>query len=295
MRKITVFVVLILMMIGCAPTPFATRVLEHRLSVFNGSGAPRSLNALVRAAADADAVFVGEIHDDSLTHVFEADLLRRLHRTRRRLAVSLEMFERDVQERLDDYLAGRIDEETFLASSRPWPNYQSDYRPLVEYARENGMPVLAMNVPRRYARRLAMMGDQALTALPDSERAWIAEELKALDDDYKTRFIDLMGENRPGPMASIDPENLYKAQCLKDDTMAESIHRFLDANPGFRIISYQGDFHSAFGLGIVKKLRLLDDAIETVVISVVPVDDVDISFEQHEGQGDFIVFVPGKK
>src|ERR671912_1253030 len=97
---------------------------------------------------DVDVVFVGEMHDDPNTHRLEAAILDGLQRRKRAPVVSLEMFERDAQPALDAYLAGRITEEEMLKTSRPWPRYATDYRPLVERAKAAGWPVIAANVPR---------------------------------------------------------------------------------------------------------------------------------------------------
>lgn len=279
--------------LSCRITSSLPPVLEHRVSITEGSEESYlTFDEMVHRLMDADVVFVGEIHDDSLTHIVEYELLRRVFRHHRNLGVALEMFERDVQKALDDYLSARITEKEFLAVSRPWGNYESAHRPLVEFARENCLPVLAMNVPRRYANRVAVMGEEGLAALADSEKVWIARELKPLDDEYRKRFMEQMGESRPGPMARFDPENLYKAQCIKDDTMAESILMFREDRPGVKVISYQGDFHSAFGLGVVKKLNLLDLSVKTVVVSIVPVEDLsEVDFASFRERGDFLIFV----
>ena len=101
----------------------------------------------------ADVVFVGEQHDDPNTHRLELAVLDGLARRRGNIILSLEMFERDVQAVLDDYLADRMTEEAFLKASRPWPRYQTDYRPLVEFAKRRGWSVVAANVPRPPAKR----------------------------------------------------------------------------------------------------------------------------------------------
>ena len=151
---------------------------------------------------------------------------------------------------------------------------------------------LAMNVPRRYANRVAVMGEAALGALSDSEKVWVARQLKPLNDEYKKRFIQEMGGARPGPMMRFNPENLYKAQCLKDDTMAESIAEFLEKHPGIKIISYQGDFHSDYSLGIVKKLKLLNSSVKVSVVSIIPVKDLGkIKIESFKNRADFLIFV----
>lgn len=296
MILVSVVVALNTVIIGCAKRGMmAGTPVQPIVSMDGVTGATLSFQKLTDRISRMDVIFVGEIHTDSMTHVTERALLEAVHRNHPELAVALEMFERDVQGILNEYLAGRIDEETFLKTSRPWGNYPTDYRPLVEFAKEKGLPVLAMNVPRRYAAKVAMQGESAIAALPDSERVWVARELKVPDDEYKKRFRETMSGGMPGPMARMDPDALYAAQCLKDDTMAESIADFLKTHPASKMISYQGDFHSAGGLGMVGKLKLLAPGVKTVVISIRPVPNIDHPvFEEHKGNGDYLIFVPGK-
>jgi uncharacterized iron-regulated protein len=147
--------------------------------VFTGSGEPATLSDVVEAMSDVDAVLIGEIHTDPVGHWIEAELFREaLHRTGadeesgalRSLALSLEMFEKDVQGVLDEYLLDLITESQFKASSRPWEYYDSDYRPLVEMAKASGVPVLAANAPRRYVNRVSRLGPESLEELPPGAR-----------------------------------------------------------------------------------------------------------------------------
>ena len=285
-------IAMVLILAGCARRSMVAPGAPPGVRIYrDGSDESLSLRNLTAALDAYDVIFIGEIHDDSLTHVMEREILELLYDRKASLAIALEMFERDVQPLLDAYLKGDLSEEEFLEKSRPWGNYKKAYRPLVEFARENKLAVLAMNVPRRYANLVAMGGKEAMAALPDSERVFLAGELKTPEGRYKERFMETMTGMR-GPMGRMDPENLYVAQCLKDDTMAESIHRFLETNPGTRVVSYQGDFHSAFGLGIPEKLRGLRPGIRVAVIAIVPQEDPDsASPGENAGQGDFLIFV----
>lgn len=287
----------IILAAGCGPKPLPVKDLPFAMITDSTGEQTLSLPQLVSSIKGADAVFVGEIHDDSLTHVVEYRLLRSLHHYNAETAVAMEMFERDVQPYLSAYLAGEIGEDEFLKHSRPWGNYQAAYKPIIEYAKANSLPVLAGFVPRRYAAMVAKGGEEALAALPDSEKVWIASELKPLDDEYKKRFMKQMGlGDKPAMMARVNPENIYKAQCIKDDTMAETVANFLRKHPEKKMVVYQGDFHSAFGLGSVKKLRLLMPGLKTVVITVVPLDDVaSVNPKEYHGQGDYMIFVPRVK
>ena len=190
--------------------------------------------SMVAELARADVVFVGEQHDDPNTHRLEQALMSGLRRRRVAAAVSLEMFERDVQGTLDRYLSGAIGEAEFLKESRPWPRYATDYRPLVEMAKREGWPVVAANVPRRVASSVAKSGQAAIEQLPPADRLLMAAELQCPHDAYFARFSQAMnghgaGDAKTAPAAPptddqrASTDRYYWSQCVKDETMAESL------------------------------------------------------------------------
>ncbi|MBN2491872.1 MAG: ChaN family lipoprotein [Planctomycetes bacterium] len=243
--------------------------------------------ALFGALEEVDTVFAGELHGNAVFHRFTLGLLEAMDRGTGDLLLSLEMFERDVQPILDRYLAGEIDETAFLAAARPWPSYPTDYRPLIEHARRRGIPVIAANVPRRLAARVARDGSEALAALEEKERGWIARDALAASPPYRARFAEVMKG-----MAAERLERMYAAQCLKDDTMAESIHDYLAAHPEIRrVLHVNGTFHSSFGLGTVHGLRARRPDLRAAVVTCRPVANpraVDLLLA--EPQDDYLVF-----
>lgn len=247
-----------------------------------------------------EIVVVGEQHDDPATHRAEAALLDAIGRRRGRVMVSLEMFERDVQPLLDDYGVGRLTETEFLARSRPWGNYAADYRPLVEHARARRWQVVAANVPRPLASAVARGGMAALDTLPFSHRRLFAAERRcAPEGEYFRRFGEAMG-GMQGHGGGTDPAaaratlvRFYEAQCIKDETMAESIVRARDTWRGWMVVHYTGAFHSDRRLGTVERLaRRLPDA-RIAVVSIVPVPDPAAADPAgFADRGDYVVFVP---
>ena len=228
--------------------------------------------------ARADVIFVGEQHDDPNTHRLELAVLEGLQRRGVAVAVSLEMFERDTQGALDEFLAGSKSEESFLKDSRPWPRYDTDYRPLVDFARAHGWPVIAANVPRRHATDVARRGLEAVDQLSTSERPHAAKEFDCPRDAYFDKFTAAMGEHPPPgtEKLSADEQRLrttryYESQCVKDETMAESIA----AVTGRRVVHFNGSFHSDFGLGTAERTRRRLPGRRVVVVSVLPVSDLD--------------------
>jgi uncharacterized iron-regulated protein len=255
-----------------------------------------SVPELANKLRDFQIVFFGEYHDNTLLHQLEIDLLQAIYSADPRIAVSLEMFERDVQSYLNIYLKGEIKESEFLENSRPWPNYGTDYRPIIEFARIHELSVIAANVPRRYAAEIHRKGLNALDSLSIEEKNYFASEHVILDDEYKTRFIETMQKNMShdsdSPMGMrMNLDLIYAAQCIKDDTMAESIQQFINNQPDVRIIHYNGDFHSRKHLGTAQKLERLVPGIKTAVIAPLRVlENWDYSPEDLE-EADFLILI----
>ena len=256
--------------------------------------------ALVGRIANADVVFFGEQHDDPETHRVEFGLLDALGRTGRPVVLSLEMFERDAQTGLNDYLAGRVSESDFLARSRPWDRYVTDYRPMVELAKAKGWPVVAANVPRPMASAVGRKGLAALDTLTPAERTWAARDIQCPEDAYRTRFMETMRGHSAGGAPSSPGDTLpsavatrfYLAQCIKDETMAESIVAVREHAPRDAIVvHYDGAFHSDYRQGTVDRVRRRAQNLRLVVITAVPVVDPSTdTLADHAGRADYIIF-----
>src|SRR3954471_11892236 len=158
------------------------RVFDTRHKAFS------DFEAMLADLARADAVFVGEQHDDSNTHRLELAIVEGLTRRKVPLVVAMEMFERDVQEQVDKYASGAITEAQFLKDSRPWPRYATDYRPIVEFARAHHLPIVASNIPRRIAADVAKSGLSAIDRLGDDRRLAARDMSCPTTGGYYDRF-----------------------------------------------------------------------------------------------------------
>jgi uncharacterized iron-regulated protein len=271
--------------------------------------------AMLAELARADVALVGEQHNDPATHRIERAILEGLSRRRGNIVVAMEMFERDTQASLDEYLAGRLNEEDFLKTSRPWPNYSTDYRPLVEFARVHGWKVIASNTPRRIASQVSREGLNAARPDSETERKLIASEFSCPMDDYFKRFAEAMSSGHPTAHQQqedgkqIDKkqeeeqravlERFYYAQCVKDETMSESIANALTAQSNGQdaaqvrplVVHFNGAFHSDYRLGTASRaVRRLPKA-NVKVISVVPVENLDaINPDEYRKRGDYVIF-----
>ena len=257
--------------------------------------------SLAEAVGKHDVVFFGEQHDDPATHAAEHAVLAALGERRSQVVVSLEMFERDVQPIMDQYLAGVIPESTFLAGSRPWDRYATDYRPMVELARVRGWPVIASNVPRRLASAVSRRGLAVLDTMNARDRGFMAREHACPKDAYHAKFAETMKGHSAGggPPTAADAAAMnqmtwrfYEAQCVKDEAMAESIVSALTCSPeGTIVFQVDGAFHSDFGLGTAARVRRRLPGVKSVVLSAIPVaDPAKGDAKAHEGKADYLVF-----
>ncbi|MBM4062984.1 MAG: hypothetical protein FJ265_18095 [Planctomycetes bacterium] len=187
-----------------------------------------------------------------------------------KVVLSMEMFERDVQAVVDDYLAGRIDEPTFTAKARAWQNYHTAYRPLVETAKAAKIPVVAANFPAMLRRKLAQGGKAAIDALPPAQRVFVPDEIFPASAGYWERVDRAVRGHMGGPMgAGGTPEaRLYDAQNLWDNAMGENVARA--AHPGTTVLHVAGGFHVAYRDGTVAQFARRSPGSTTAVVQIVP-------------------------
>lgn len=260
----------------------------------SGRGHFSTLDAMLDELARADVVLVGERHDSRAGHVLERTILEGLFRRRSSVTLSMEMLERDVQAIVDGYVGGRLEEAAFMERSRPWPDFAASWKPLVDFAREKKLPVLAANVPRSLAGAVASSGLAALRALPVHVQAYAARRVSAPRDEAYRAFAEQM---RAHPHAGGEGlvATMYEAQCLKDDTMAESIadwrERMQPQNP--LVVHYAGAFHIERGRGTAARVR--ERAARSTVRTVILVPDADparVDPATLTERGDFVVVYP---
>jgi uncharacterized iron-regulated protein len=244
-------------------------------------GAPRvvSLGTLADRLTRYDVVFYGEIHGHPGVHLQQMALLRALYERDPRWVLSMEQFERDTQGLIDGYLAGRIGETTLIDRGRAWGNYAASYRPLLTFAKEHHLPVIAAEAPEWAIACIGQSGPAILSQFTAEERAWVAEELHVSPGPYRDRYLAFQsaspthGGAAPTAESAERAQRSFAAQVARDDTMAESIERALREHPGYKVLHLTGEFHAAGFLGTVERLRWRDPALKIAVIDPLEVDD----------------------
>lgn len=272
--------------------------LERCVSLREAStGRELSLADMLDDLARAQVVFLGETHLDESTHrlelaVFEGLLARRPGQ----VVLSLEMFERDVQPLLDRYLAGEIDEAEFLAGSRPWGNYRTGYRALIESARRAGAPVVAANFPAPLRRSLAQSAAVDLSGLTAEQRAFAPSELLPNGELYWKRVDNaIRGHAAMMGTPDTDPQaRLMSTQSLWDNAMGEACATALERWPQSVVLHVNGGFHTAYGDGTARQLLLRRPGTRVRTVSIEPRVTPQSASLAPVPAGDWIAFVESR-
>jgi len=227
-----------------------------------------SISEIVEDAENYDVIFFGEEHNDSVAHYLQHSLLSTLHKKfASNLTLSLEMFDRDVQTIMNEYLLGLIRKRNFIKDARVWSNYK-DYEPLVEFAKDNKLDVVCANAPGRYTNLAGREGQEALMRLSSASP------------------FDSSAKKMP-PMGGF---NLVLGQSLWDATMAYSISQYLKKNKGKKVLQVNGRFHSDEGFAIVTQLRKYCPKYRSLIISTGSDDSFPaIEWGRFSHLGDYVI------
>ncbi len=261
---------------------------KQAYQIYTATGEPVTYGEMLTGALASEVVLFGELHNNPIAHWLQYEVGVDLFIEKDSLLViGAEMFETDNQLLLDEYFDGIIRERDFTSEARLWNNYTTDYRPLLEFARENGVRYVATNIPRRYAALVNREGFQALDTLSPVAQQYIAPLPVPYDPDlpgYKAML-------EMGDMPAHVSENLPKAQAIKDATMA---HFILDnLEEGNIFLHLNGAYHSNNDEGINWYLRYYSESpLEIMTISTVEQESAESLQEENHGLADFIIVVP---
>jgi len=215
--------------------------------LYNNKGKLAKYDKMIKDLAKADMVFFGESHTNPISHWMQIEMAKSFHEIKGdKLVFGAEMFESPNQLVLNEYLAGFYPEKKMLPEiTQLWNNYQTDYKPLVEFAKENKLRFVASNIPRRYASMINKGGIEVLEKLSPEAKAWIGPDLvKYFDPAVYADMKDMMGGHVPPNML-----NIQTAQAAKDATMAHfSVKNF---NKGELYFHLDGSYHSNNKRGII--------------------------------------------
>lgn len=266
-----------------------------------------ALKDIAADMANYDVLFFGEEHNDSVTHYLERAMLEQMYaQFGTNLALSMEMFERDVQPVMDEYLKGAIKEKYFQKDARVWSNYR-DYKPMVEFAKEKGLDVICANAAARYTNLAGRKGQKALEALPEASKNNFAPlPYDTAEGGYYEKLTGLSlhatgptdtSKAKSAPMMNMGGFNLVMAQSLWDATMAYSIYEYRKEkdNKKKKVMQVNGKFHSDEGFAAATQLLHYSPKTKRLIISTASDEDFpNIKWEDYKKQGDYVIITDPK-
>jgi uncharacterized iron-regulated protein len=275
MKKVSLFISFLICFVLSAQE-------KKAYQLFDKKGNKVSYGKLLKAAEKAQVVLFGEYHNNAIAHWLEFELTKDVA-ANKKVILGAEMLEADNQKQLDLYLKREINQKQLDTTARLWPNYKTDYKPLVDFAKENKLAFIATNIPRRYASLVSKKGFEALDNLTEEEKTWIAP-LPILYDATLPGYVEMMKM-----MGDHTSPNMPKAQAIKDATMAYFIEKNLQPNSVF--IHYNGTYHSDNFDGIYWYLKKTLPALDIITIATVEQKDVEKILDENYTKGDYILVI----
>jgi uncharacterized iron-regulated protein len=233
---------------------------------------PISIQQLAKKLNQTDVIFIGELHSHQASHLLQMQLLNALYQQDNKISLSMEQFTRDAQEVVSKYVNNEYGESTLIDKGNAWDNYKGSYRPLVEFAREHQLDVIAANSPAMHVRCVGREGIDVLQRLDDKEKQFSATDIDLENKDYQQKFYEFLesagsSHGQTNEQMKARMRNIFAAQLLRDATMAESIAKQMQLKPDGKVIHINGTFHSDNGLGTVAELKRRMPELTIAIIS----------------------------
>ena len=250
--------------------------------LYDKNGKKTTYAKLLKETQKTQVVLFGEYHNNAICHWLQLELTKDLAQIKP-LVLGAEMLETDNQNQINQYLKGEINQKQLDSTARLWPNYPTDYKPLVDFAKENKLPFIATNIPRRYASLVFKKGLEELQNLPLEEQKFIAP--LPINFDLNLPGYKSMLEMQGGKAG----DKMPKAQAIKDATMANSIIKNLQPNSVF--IHYNGSYHSDNFEGINWYLKQYNSNIQIITIATVEQKDITKLEKENFNKANFILVI----
>lgn len=251
-------------------------------AIFDANGKKQNYNKLLQKSLDVQVVLFGEFHDNSIIHWLQIEIAKDVF-ARKPLILGAEMMEADSQNFYNQYLDGQFSYKKLDSLVKLWPNFKTDYKPLLDFAKANKIKFVATNIPRRFASLVFKKDLPSLETLSLEEKSWIAPLPIAFD-------LELPGyKSMLGMQGGHAGDKMPKAQAIKDATMAHFIEKNLLSNSVF--LHFNGTYHSENFEGINWYLKKQMPDIKILTIATVVQKEIKTLEKENLGKADFIIVV----
>lgn len=282
MKKLQIFILL------SAFIGFAFKSDKPAYVLYGQQGKMVKYEKMIKDLVKADIVFFGELHTDPIAHWMQYEITVDLFKVKKHdLIIGSEMFEADNQLLVDEYLAGTYADKKFEAEAKIWNNYKTDYKPVMNFAKDSSLQYIATNIPRRYASVVHKNGFEGLNELSDEAKTFISPDLQELYDKDVTCYANMLKMEGMGGRVN---ENFPMAQAAKDATMAHFILK--NWSEGKLLFHFDGAYHSDNFEGIVWWINKLKPGLNIKTISTVYQKDVEKLNEDNIDRANYIFAIP---
>ena len=282
MKKYTIMFFVMLISLSV----FSQKGYKKAYTIFDAQGKEIGYETLVKELSSYNVVLLGEIHNCAIVHWLEFEIARSLYVEHgKNFTMGAEMFEADNQLILDEYMQSVITYDRFEDEARLWPNYSTDYYPFLYFAKENSIPFVATNVPRRYANVVKNKGLQYLDSLSAEAKAYLPPLPISFKKDVESSMFAMM---QIFSKSESNAEYMAQAQAIKDATMAWNIAK----SKAKHFLHIQGNYHSDFKQGIVPYLIEYAPQLSVVTLCNVRQDEISSLDDENRGRADYYIVVP---
>ena len=243
------------------------------------------LDKVVSSVASSRVIYVGEIHDDYADHLTQLEIVRRLYAINPNIAIGMEQFQQPFQEIIDRYIRGELDEKGLIRDTEWMERWKFDYRlyrPILSFAREQQIPVIALNLSKEIVGKVSKLGFDGLS---QEDKGKIPAEIDYSDKAYHERLKSIYEKHSHSDKKGF--ERFLQVQLLWDEGMAERASEYLRSNPDRQLVVLAGSGHLMYGSGIPQRVSRRVQGERAIIL---PVGD----FKAVPGVGDFLVHDAGE-
>jgi uncharacterized iron-regulated protein len=239
------------------------------------------LDAIIDELVAARIIYVGERHDSYADHLKQLEIIRKIHAIHPDLAIGMEQFQRPFQQVLDGYVAGELSEQQLLLKSEWYDRWRFDYRlyrPILTFAQEHTIPVVALNVAKEITSKVSKGGMESLSL---EEKGQIPATIEPPEKEYRDWLYETFKQHPHADEQQF--ERFLQVQLLWDEGMAKAVAEHLQNHPGRKMVVLAGSGHLMFGAGIPDRAskRLPDKRVIVLPADAVPAEP---------GIADFLLF-----
>ncbi len=275
------------LLIGCGAVPSKTYLKDTDVVVEPGiilsaeTGQPVSFEELLADLKRVRLVYVGESHTDRSHHRIQLEIISGLSEAVGEIAVGMEMMDFTYQPVLDQWSNGQLGEDDFLQKVHWYANWRYPfalYRELLEYIQQHRIPLIGLNIPFHIPPKVRIGGLESLT---DADRRYLPSEIDTTDAAHRAYVEPVFNQHSFHSRANFD--YFYQAQCLWEETMAETIARMMPA--GIMVV-LAGNGHIVYKFGIPERAFRRNHLPYRTIYLASAGSDIELAF------GDYIWVTP---